>query len=49
MFVPKIGHLDKTRFWINFKAEDIKCNINTNIKTDISNKKFKEYNKNKLK
>ena len=28
MFVPRIGHLDKTRFGINFKAEDIKCQIN---------------------
>ena len=45
MFVPKIGSLDKTRFGINFKAEDIKCNI----KTDIYNKIFKEKNKNNLK
>lgn len=28
MFVQRIGHLDKTRFGINFKAEDIKCNLN---------------------
>lgn len=28
MFVPRISHLDKTRFGINFKAEDIKCELN---------------------
>jgi hypothetical protein len=28
MFVQRIGHLDKTRFGINFKAEDIKCELN---------------------
>ena len=38
MFVQKIGSLDKTRFGINFKADDIKCNI----KNDINNKIFKE-------
>ena len=27
MFVQRIGSLDKTRFGINFKAEDIKCNL----------------------
>ena len=27
MFVQRITHLDKTRFGINFKAEDIKCNL----------------------
>ena len=32
MFVQRIGRLDKTRFGINFKAEDIKC------KLDESNK-----------
>lgn len=43
MFVPRIGHLDKTRFGINFKADDIKCNLNKkedkNLKTDVYNKK----------
>lgn len=28
MFVQRIGSLDKTRFGINFKAEDIKCDLN---------------------
>ena len=28
MFVQRIGRLDKTRFGINFKVEDIKCDIN---------------------
>ena len=28
MFVEKIGNLYKTRFGVNFKADDIKCNIN---------------------
>lgn len=28
MFVPRIGGLDKNRFGINFKAEDIKCEMN---------------------
>ena len=32
MFVQRIGGLDKTRFGINFKVEDIKCNINKNEK-----------------
>lgn len=41
MFVPRIGCLDKTRFGINFKAEDIKCNIKTNINNNV----FKEDNK----
>jgi hypothetical protein len=45
MFVQKIGGLDKTRFGINFKADDIKCNIKTNIDTDINNKIFKDKNK----
>lgn len=27
MFVQRIGGLDKTSFGINFKAEDIKCNV----------------------
>ena len=43
MFVPRIGHLDKTRFGINFKAEDIKCelfkkNEEKILKKDIKNK-----------
>ncbi len=42
MFVPRIGHLDKTRFGINFKADDIKCNISQSVKTNIGNKIFKE-------
>ena len=46
MFVPRIGKLDKTRFGINFKAEDIKCEINKKNKED---KKTDTYNKNKLK
>jgi len=28
MFVQRIGNLDKKRFGINFKAEDIKCELN---------------------
>ena len=45
MFVPRIGHLDKTRFGINLKADDIKCNLNRKpeekiLKKDI-NKKVK--------
>ena len=43
MFVQRIGHLDKTRFGINFKVEDIKCELNKkedkNLKTNIYNKK----------
>lgn len=27
MFVQRITHLDKTRFGVNFKAEDIKCKL----------------------
>lgn len=27
MFVPKIGNIDKIRFGINFKANDIKCKV----------------------
>lgn len=43
MFVPKIGSLNKTRFGINFKVEDIKCELNkkenkNNINKDIKNK-----------
>lgn len=42
MFVQRIGRLDKTRFGINFKVEDIKCNffkINKNLlKKDNVNK-----------
>ena len=45
MFVPRIGHLDKTRFGINFKVDDIKCQIKTNINTDINNKVFEKNNK----
>lgn len=44
MFVPRIGHLDKKRFGINFKAEDIKCELDKKqkniFKKDI-NKKVK--------
>ena len=45
MFVHKIGNLDRNRFGINFKAEDIKCNLNKKpeekiLKKDI-NKKVK--------
>ena len=43
MFVPRIGHLDKTRFGINFKVDDIKCELfkkeDKNLKTDVYNKK----------
>ena len=43
MFVPRIGHLDKTRFGINFKAEDIKCKLAKKedkiLKIDTYNKK----------
>ena len=45
MFVEKIGNINKTRFGINFKADDIKCNI----KTDINNKIFKGKKNNKTK
>jgi hypothetical protein len=43
MFVQKIGGLDKTRFGINFKAEDIKCELykkenKKNINKDVKNK-----------
>ena len=38
MFVPRIGHLDKTRFGINFKAEDIKCNLNKKSEEKILKK-----------
>lgn len=45
MFVQRIGSLDKTRFGINFKAEDIKCNIENKKdlfkKTEQDNKKVK--------
>ena len=49
MFVPKIGCIDKTRFGINFKADDIKCNINKSVKTNINNRVFKEDYKNNKK
>ena len=48
MFVPRIGHLDKTRFGINFKAEDIKCNINTETNMDINKNIFKEKDNKKV-
>lgn len=41
MFVPRIGGLDKTRFGINFKVDDIKCKVNKKeeaLKEDIKNK-----------
>ena len=37
MFVQRIGGLDKTRFGINFKAEDIKCKLDEKN----SNKEYK--------
>jgi hypothetical protein len=42
MFVPRIGHLDKTRFGINFKAEDIKCNLNRKPEEKILKKENKD-------
>ena len=43
MFVPRIGHLDKTRFGINLKADDIKCKLGKKedkiLKIDTYNKK----------
>lgn len=44
MFVPRIGHLDKTRFGINFKVDDIKCQINKK-----EEKILKKENKDKFK
>ena len=43
MFVQRIGSLDKTRFGINFKIEDIKCKIE---KSKLKNKKEKEIKNN---
>ena len=45
MFVQRIGSLDKTRFGINFKAEDIKCDLNKDVKININNDVFKDSNK----
>ena len=42
MFVPRIGHLDKTRFGINFKADDIKCNLNRKPEEKILKKENKD-------
>lgn len=39
MFVEKIGNLDKIRFGINFKIEDIKCQFN---KSKFKKKEEKE-------
>ena len=42
MFVHKIGNLDRNRFGINFKAEDIKCELDKKekniLKKDIINR-----------
>lgn len=42
MFVQRIGGLDKTRFGINFKAEDIKCNLNKKPEEKLLNKENKD-------
>lgn len=42
MFVPRIGSLDKTRFGINFKAEDIKCKLNKEDKKENKLEIFKK-------
>ena len=47
MFVQRIGSLDKTRFGINFKAEDIKCNIKELDKKLKENTKYKNKENNK--
>lgn len=48
MFVQRIGHLDKSRFGINFNTEDIKCNINTETNMDINKNIFKEKDNKKV-
>jgi hypothetical protein len=45
MFVPQIEYLNKNMFGINFKAEDIKCNINKKQKE----KNLKKEPKDKIK
>lgn len=46
MFVQRIGNLDKTRFGINFKAEDIKCDIKSKYqKKTLKDTKDREVNK----
>lgn len=42
MFVQRIGSLDKTRFGINFKADDIKCNINKKPEEKLLKKENKD-------
>ena len=42
MFVQRVGNLDKTRFGINFKAEDIKCNLNKKSEEKILKKENKD-------
>ena len=42
MFVQRIGRLDKTRFGINFKVEDIKCKLNKEDKKENKLEIFKK-------